>query len=122
MLYLKKATKAQVDDIVDELAKIPTVAECYASWSRLRDDLESYYKDTPQQHLPLSQQKEFRAIKNLVIQEAEKLEALQTLEQLWDNGFTMAAHHLGRARRAISRMTTKNTRVPPCPCSPSNFG
>ena len=147
--YLKKSTKAQVDEIVDELAKIPAVAECYATWNKLKDELESYYKDTPRQHLPLSQQKEFRAIKNLVIQEAENLrrnvftfedtdmaeeytdvlpensgsetvldcyraletlnaddvtqaekrEALQTLEQLWDSGFTMAAHHLGRAWR-----------------------
>ena len=71
--YLKKSTKAQVDDIVDELAKIPEVAECYAAWNKLRDELDIYYKDTPRQHLPLSQQKEFRAIKNLVIQEAENL-------------------------------------------------
>ena len=145
--YLKKSTKAQVDDIVDELANIPSVAECYAAWNKLKDELESYYKDMPRQHLPLSQQKEFRAIKNLVIQEAENLrrnvftfeetdmaeeyadvlpensdyeavlgyyqaaetlgaddvtqaekrKALQTLERLWDSGFTMAAHHLGRA-------------------------
>ena len=71
--YLKKSAKAQVDAIVDELAKIPEVAECYAVWNKLRDKLEGYYKDTPRQHLPLSQQKEFRAIKNLVIQEAEAL-------------------------------------------------
>ena len=71
--YLKKSAKAQVDAIVDELAKIPEVAECYAVWNKLRDELEGYYKDTPRQHLPLSQQKEFRAIKNLVIQEAEAL-------------------------------------------------
>lgn len=71
--YLKKATKAQVDDIVDELSKISAVAECYAAWNKLRDELESYYNDTPRQHLPRSQQKEFRAIKNLVIQEAEHL-------------------------------------------------
>lgn len=31
------------------------------------------------------------------VTQAEKRKALQTLEQLWDNGFTMAAHHLGRA-------------------------
>lgn len=147
--YLKKSTKAQVDDIVGDLAKIPAVAECYAIWNKLRDELEGYYKDTPRQHLPLSQQKEFRAIKNLVIREAENLrrnvftfedadmagnyadvvpldsghdavpdysqavemldadsvtqaekrEALQTLESLWDSGFTLAAHHLGRAWR-----------------------
>lgn len=71
--YLKKSLKAQVDAIVDELAKVPQVAECFEEWNRLRDELESYYKDTPRQHLPLSQQKEFKSIKNMVIQEAENL-------------------------------------------------
>ena len=71
--YLKKSVKDQVDAIVDELAKLPEVAECYEAWNGLRDELEGDYKDTPRQRLLLSQQKEFRAIKNLVIQEAENL-------------------------------------------------
>ena len=71
--YLKKSLKEQVDAIVDELGKVSQVAECYEIWNRLRDELENYYKDTPRQHLPLSQQKEFKAIKNMVIQEAESL-------------------------------------------------
>ena len=71
--YLKKPLKEQVDAIVDELAKLPAVAECYEVWNDLRDELESYYKDKPRQHLPLSQQKEFKAIKNMVIREAENL-------------------------------------------------
>ena len=71
--YLKKFVKAQVEAVVDEIAKLPEVAECYEVWNGLRDDLESYYKDTSRRRLPLSQQKEFRAIKNLVIQEAENL-------------------------------------------------
>ena len=71
--YLKKPAKAQVDAIVDELAKVPEVAECYEQWNRLRDELERYYKDTPREHKPLSQQKEFKAIKNMVIREAEEL-------------------------------------------------
>lgn len=71
--YLKKPLKEQVDAIVDELAKVPQVNECFEEWNRLRDELESYYKDTPRQHLPLSQQKEFKSIKNMVIQEAENL-------------------------------------------------
>ena len=72
--YLKKSVKAQVDAIVDELAKIPEVAECYEQWNQLRDELERYYKDAPREHLPLSQQKEFKAIKNMVIGEAERLQ------------------------------------------------
>ena len=71
--YLKKPLKEQVDAIVDELAKIPAVAECYEVWNDLRNELESYYKDKPRQRLPLSQQKEFKAIKNMVIREADDL-------------------------------------------------
>ena len=71
--YLKKPVKTQVEAIVDELSKIPEVAECYEQWNQLRDELERYYKDVPREHLPLSQQKEFKAIKNMVIREAEQL-------------------------------------------------
>nr|WP_326183668.1 MobP3 family relaxase [uncultured Oscillibacter sp.] len=158
--YLKKPLKAQVDSIVDELAKIPEVAQCYAVWNGLRDELENYYRAKPREHLPLSQQKEFRTIKNMVIQEADhicmgevtfeepqmdaepeadedsggqersdgarqrsiyklageyrlakvvlldlesspelKQETVQTLERLWDEGFTAAGHLLGKVWR-----------------------
>ena len=46
----------------------------YAVWNDLRDTLEGYYKNRLRQHNPLSQQKEFRAIKNAIIQEAERLQ------------------------------------------------
>ena len=71
--YLKKPLKDMVDSIVDELEKMPEVAAYYAVWNDLRDTLEGYYKSKPRQHNPLSQQKEFRAIKNAIIQEAERL-------------------------------------------------
>lgn len=152
--YLKKPVKAQVDAIVDELARLPEVAECYEHWNRLRDELERYYKDTPREHKPLSQQQEFKAIKNMIIREAEELrlgaftfedasmvdemdedqeevsyawsscwqmaeayqnakeilseyenteaekaEQVQMLEHLWNAGFTVAAHLLGKCWR-----------------------
>ena len=77
--YLKKPLKDMVDSIVDELEKLPEVAAYYSVWNGLRDTLEGYYKSTPRQHNPLSQQKEFRAIKNAIIQEAERLR--QQMEQ-----------------------------------------
>ena len=77
--YLKKPLKDKVDEIVDELEKLPEVAAYYSVWNGLRDTLEGYYKNRPQQHNPLSQQKEFRAIKNAIIQEAERLR--QQMEQ-----------------------------------------
>ena len=46
--YLKKPAKAQVDAIVDELAKVPEVAECYEQWNRLRDELERTTKTPPE--------------------------------------------------------------------------
>ena len=70
-LYAEKADRYL--PIVDELEKLPRVAEYYAVWNDLRDTLEGYYKNRPRQHNPLSQQKEFRAIKNAIIQEAERL-------------------------------------------------
>ena len=77
--YLKKPLKDMVDSIVDELEKLPEVAAYYSVWNGLRDTLEGYYKNRPRQHNPLFQQKEFRAIKNAIIQEAERLR--QQMEQ-----------------------------------------
>ena len=77
--YLKKPLKDMVDSIVDELETLPEVAAYYAVWNGLRDTLEGYYKNRPRQHNPLSQQKEFRTIKNAIIQEAERLR--QQMEQ-----------------------------------------
>ena len=71
--YLKKPLKDKVNEIVDELEKLPEVAACYSVCNDLRDTLEGYYKSTPRQHNPLSQQKEFRAIKNAIVQAAERL-------------------------------------------------
>ena len=77
--YLKKPLKDMVVSIVDELENLPEVAAYYSVWNGLRDTLEGYYKNRPRQHNPLSQQKEFRAIRNAIIQEAERLR--QQLEQ-----------------------------------------
>ena len=77
--YLQKPLKDMVDSIVDELEKLPEVAAYYSVWNGLRDTLEGYYKNRVRQHNPLSQQKEFRAIKNAIIQEAERLR--QQMEQ-----------------------------------------
>ena len=113
--YLKKPVKEIVDSIVDELAKQPEVAQCYEEWNRLRDELESYYKDKPREHLPLSQQKEFRAIKNMIIREAENIrqgvptfedegardepeipkEAQPEYHSMWDIVFGTAEPHKG---------------------------
>ena len=71
--YLPKEVKARVDEIVERLAQLPEVADCYEQWWKLKDEIASYYgRDTPP-HQPLVQQKEFRAIKNFIIREAETI-------------------------------------------------
>jgi len=96
--YLKVPLKAIVDQIVDELAKDPRVAEAYAKWCELRNEVLRTYKDELPDLLPLSQQKEFKSIKNMVIAEAISIEGhLFTLEgdevaeQLSDDGQEMNA-------------------------------
>ena len=69
--YLPKEVKAQVDEIVDRLAQLPEVADCYEQWWRLKDEIAGYYGRNTPPHQPLVQQKEFRTIKNMIIQQAE---------------------------------------------------
>ena len=69
--YLPKEVKAQVDEIVDRLAQLPEVADCYDQWWKLKDEIASYYGRNAPPRQPLVQQKEFRTIKNMIIQQAE---------------------------------------------------
>ncbi len=71
--YLPKRLKQMVDEIVDEMERLPVVSKCYDHWLMLQGKVDSYYHDKPQERIPLSRQNEFRQIKNAVIQEAERL-------------------------------------------------
>ena len=72
--YLKKPLKALVDTIVDELSRQREVAQCYETWNQIRDELnECYDSRTPREHLPLSQQKEFKPVRNMVIREVVQM-------------------------------------------------
>lgn len=153
--YLPPRVKRIVDEIVDELAKDERVSSAYALWQDLREQLCINYNRTPPQRVPLSQQKEFKTVRNMVIREtlrlselhftfeddaisdepepeeppvppdpsaermihqrarfyrrvksildavnadpSEKSMALVTLHRLWEEGYTIAAHHLGKA-------------------------
>ena len=71
--YLPKSVKKTVDEVVDKLEELPVVRECYNQWCRLQGEVESYYHDKPRKRKKLSQEKEFRQIKNAVVQEAERI-------------------------------------------------
>ena len=110
--YLKKPLKELVDSIVDELETMPEVAAYYAAWNGLRDTLEGYYKSTPRQHNPLSQQKEFRAIKNAIIQEAERLRQQMEHEHSSEETSTDASTNPTLANENTSSTPSCSVRLP----------
>ena len=72
--YLPKPMKKLVDEIVDQMARLPTVDACYQTWWELQCQVEDYYSEGKKRlRPPLSQQKEFHQIKNAVIREAEHI-------------------------------------------------
>lgn len=71
--YLPKDMKCLVDQTVDSLCDLPVVRDCYDRWLLFQEQVESYYHDQPVQRFPLSKQKELKAIKNAVIQQAEAI-------------------------------------------------
>ena len=70
--YLPKIVKKTVDEVVDRLEELPAVRKCYDQWCALQNEADSYYHDNPREK-KLSLEKEFRQIKNAVIQEAERV-------------------------------------------------
>ena len=60
---------------MDALENFPIVSECYDRWLELQNQVDSYYKDERRARLRLSEQKEFRAIKNAVIAAADQINA-----------------------------------------------
>lgn len=68
--YLPQSGRNIVNAIVDELSKEKDISALYDLWYEQRDAITGTYQDTPEQRIPLSQNKEFKAIKNAVIQES----------------------------------------------------
>ena len=73
--YLKPSVKSLVDEIVDELERDERIAAAYNLWYEMREEVLRTYKDDLPERIPLSRQKEFKRIKNIVIQEAVRLGA-----------------------------------------------
>lgn len=72
--YLKADVKAIVDEIVAELAKDENIRKLYDLWYEQREEVLGTYTDHFPERQPLEQNKEFKSIRNAVIQEAMKLQ------------------------------------------------
>ena len=71
--YLKQADKQLVDAIVSKLANEPRIQEMYRLWYGLKEDVLRTYTNKMPERIPLEQNKEFKAIRNAVIQAALKI-------------------------------------------------
>ena len=77
--YLKADVKAIIDSIVDELASDERISTLYDLWHEQRESVIKTYTDELPERVSLSQNKEFKSIKNAVIQEAMNILADRTI-------------------------------------------
>ena len=71
--YLPPEVKLMVDGIVDVLAADERVAKAYDLWNEMRETICRTYSENLPERLPLSKQKEFKPVRNMVIREALQL-------------------------------------------------
>ncbi len=95
--YLPPRVKSVVDAIVDELARDARVAVAYDLWNQMREETCRIYSETLPERLPLSRQKEFKSVRNMVIREALRLtlDGIQTpaeREGIIDQGTNTESH------------------------------
>ena len=71
--YLNAGTKKLVDAIVAELAGDSRIRELYSLWYEQKEDVLRTYTNKMPERIPLEQEKEFRTIRNAVVQAALQL-------------------------------------------------
>ena len=71
--YLKPELKRLVDAIVMEFSKDPRIAELYDLWYDQKESGIRFYQDEMPERVPLTDNPEFRTVKNMILQEAENL-------------------------------------------------
>lgn len=71
--YLQKDVKQLIDSIVDELAKDERIANLYEFWYEKKFEILKTYTNELPPKIPLSENKEFKSIKNEIIREAMRI-------------------------------------------------
>lgn len=78
--YLPKDTKKLVDAVVDRLTADPRIAALYDVWYERRFEVLRTYTDTLPEKIPLSQNKDFKPIRNAVVEIAMEMAGADLLE------------------------------------------
>lgn len=66
--YLTKKTKDIVNEILKEMMKDENLSELYSKWNEINNEKLSLYYDNKNKSIPIEDNKEFRSIKNKIIQ------------------------------------------------------
>lgn len=107
--YLPPATKRIVDAIVDELASDERVAEAYLLWQDMRDEVFSFYSKAKPERVPLSQQKEFKPVRNMVIREVVQMMEQRQNKNVENDELHQTAPKLETASETSAPTATSNT-------------
>ena len=76
--YLRPNLKALVNEIVDELAKEEHIAQLYDLWYQDKQAARNVYDERPIERVPLSQNPDFKPVRNAVIRAAVELDQEQS--------------------------------------------
>mgnify|MGYP000904881621 CR=1 FL=1 len=96
--YLQPKLKTKVDGIVDELAKDERIKKAYNLWYEMRNEVLNSYMDKLPEPLPLSQQKEFKSIKNMIIKEADNYnKGIFSFEEITNDDIVIADEEIDKA-------------------------
>ena len=68
--YLKEDVKALVRSVVDDIGKDERIAELYDLWYERREEVIRTYTETLPPRVPLSENREFKSVRNAVIRAA----------------------------------------------------
>ena len=79
--YLRPELKTLVNQIVDELAKEEHIAQLYDLWYQDKQAARNVYDERPIERVPLSQNPDFKPVRNAVVQAAVELEKEQLQAQ-----------------------------------------
>lgn len=71
--YLPQSMKKKVNSILDELEKDDNISELYNLWFKYNNQIIQMYQQTTPEYIPLSQNKTFKPLKNIIIKEALKI-------------------------------------------------
>ena len=107
--YLPPATKRIVDAIVDGLASDERVAEAYSLWQDMRDEVFSFYSKAKPERVPLSQQKEFKPVRNMVIREVVQMMEQRQNKNVENDELHQTAPKLETASESSASTATPDT-------------